>query len=191
MNRKQIKALLEKYYNGETSLEEEKQLQNYFTANEGYEEFAEDKAIFIFTTEEAKQTNQLPDLGNEIWNNIEKNENINRLKNKKLLHYCLSIAASIAIFVVSFFFVHNEINKQSTITFNDTYDNPELAYLQAKEALLYVSSKLNSGTEHLEPIQKINKGKDELILLSTFNQGLNELKPVQKYSITDKYIKQK
>jgi hypothetical protein len=190
MNREQIKALLEKYYNGETSLEEEKQLQNYFTANEVDEEFAEDKAIFIFAREEAKQTNQLPDLKNEIWNNIEKNENINRLKNRKLVHYSLSIAASIAILVVSFFFVQNEINKQSTITFNDTYENPELAYLQAKEALLYVSSKLNSGTEHLEPIQKINKGKEELKLLSTFNQGLNELKPVQKYSITDKYIKQ-
>ncbi|MDK2979026.1 MAG: hypothetical protein PWP52_1740 [Bacteroidales bacterium] len=191
MNREQIKALLEKYYNGETSLEEEKRLQNYFTANEVDEEFAEDKAIFIFTTEEAKETNQLPDLGNEIWNNIEKNEHINRLKNRKLVHYSLSIAASIAILVVSFFFVQNQINKQRTITFNDTYENPELAYLQAKEALLYVSSKLNSGTEYLEPIQKINKGKEELILLSTFNQGLNELKPVQKYSVTDKYIKHK
>jgi hypothetical protein len=191
MNREQIKALLEKYYNGETSLEEEKLLRNYFTANEVDEEFAEDKAIFIFATEEAKRTNQLPDLGNEIWNIIEKNENINRLKNRKLVHYSLSIAASIAILVLSFFFVQNENHKQNAITFNDTYDNPELAYLQAKEALLYVSSKLNSGTEHLKPIQKINKGKDELILLSTFNQGLNELKPVQEYSITNKYIKQK
>jgi hypothetical protein len=191
MNREQIKALLEKYYNGETSLEEEKLLRNYFTVNEVDEEFAEDKAIFIFATEEAKRTNQLPDLGNEIWNIIEKNENINRLKNRKLVHYSLSIAASIAILVLSFFFVQNENHKQNAITFNDTYDNPELAYLQAKEALLYVSSKLNSGTEHLKLIQKINKGKDELILLSTFNQGLNELKPVQEYSITNKYIKQK
>ncbi|MDY6801146.1 MAG: hypothetical protein SVU94_07970 [Bacteroidota bacterium] len=191
MNREQIKALLEKYYNGETSLEEEKRLQNYFSANETEKEFAEDRAIFIFTTEEAKETNQLPDLGNEIWNKIEKNENIKGLKNRKIVRFSLSVAASIAILVVSFFFIQKEINKQSTITFNDTYENPELAYIQAKEALLYVSSKLNSGTEHLEPILKINKGKEELKLLTTFNQGLNELKPFQKYSVTDKYIKYK
>ena len=191
MNREQIKALLEKYYNGETSLEEEKQLQRYFTGNEVDEKFTEDRAIFIYTTEKANETNQLPDLGNEIWDNIEKKENIKQLKNRKLYHYSLSIAASIAILVVSFFFITNEINKQSTVSFNDTYENPELAYLQAKEALLYVSSKLNSGTEHLKPIQKINAGKEELKILTTFNQGLNELKPVQKYNVTDKYIKHK
>ncbi|MFP4024351.1 MAG: hypothetical protein ACLFVR_07470 [Thiohalospira sp.] len=191
MNREQIKALLEKYYNGESSLEEEKLLQEYFSSNKVDKEFAADRTIFTYASEQAKKANQIPDLGNEIWENIEKNNNIKQLKKRKLYHYSLSIAASVAILVVSFFFIKNEINTQSQVSFEDTYDNPELAYLQAKEALLFVSSKLNSGTEHLKPIQKLNEGKEELNLLSTFNQGLYELKPVQKYNIADKYIKHK
>lgn len=189
MKREQIKALLEKYYNGETSLKEEKLLQEYFSANKVDKEFAGDRAIFTHASEQTKKANQIPDLENEIWENIEKNNNIKQLKKRKLYHYSLSIAASVAILLVSFFFIKNEINTQRPVSFEDTYENPELAYLQAKEALLFVSSKLNSGTEHLKPIQKINTGKEELKILSTFNQGLNELKPVQKYSVADKYIK--
>ncbi|HSH50213.1 MAG TPA: hypothetical protein VK982_00665, partial [Bacteroidales bacterium] len=92
MNREQIKVLLEKYYNGETSLAEEKRLQKYFTGNDVHKEFADDRAIFIFTTEEKKITNQLPDLRNEIWAKIEKDENIKQLKKRKLVHYSLSVA---------------------------------------------------------------------------------------------------
>ncbi|MFO7827610.1 MAG: hypothetical protein R6V23_03235 [Bacteroidales bacterium] len=191
MNREQIKVLLEKYYKGESSLEEEKLLRNYFAGSQVDDELLDHKDIFVFSENEFKASDDIPDLSNEIWNNIEKINSVKQLKKRKLYHYSLSIAASIAILVVSFFFIQDEINQGSPVQFEDTYDNPELAYLQAKEALLFVSSKLNSGTDHLKPIEKINEGAQELEILSTFNKGLKELKPVQKFDVADKYIKQK
>lgn len=191
MNREKIKALLEKYYSGESSLEEEKLLRNYFAGSQVEDEFLDHKELFVFSGNEIKASDDIPDVSDEIWSNIEKNENIKQLKKRKLYHYTLSVAASIAILVVSFFFINDEINNGSPAQFEDTYDNPELAYLQAKEALLFVSSKLNSGTDHLKPIEKLNEGTQELQILSTFNKGLNELKPVQKYDVADKYIKHK
>lgn len=190
MNREQIKALLEKYYKGESSLDEEKLLRDYFAGHKVDNEFMDHKDIFVFSGNEIKASDDIPDLSHEIWNNIEKIDSVKQLKKRKLYHYSLSIAASIAILVVSFFFIKDEIDSGSSVQFEDTYENPELAYLHAKEALLFVSSKLNSGTEHLKPIQKLNKGTQELQILSTFNEGLKELKPVQKYDVADKYIKQ-
>jgi len=188
MNREKIKALLEKYYEGNSSSEEEKLLRNYFLGDHIEEEFLPHRDIFIFSESEISSNKDIPDISNEIWDNIQSSNNVNTFKKRKLIHNYLSIAAGIAILIVSFFFLRDEIQKD-TIQFEDTYENPELAYLQAKEALLYVSTKLNSGTEHLEPIKKIDKGAEELKVLSTFNQGLNELKTIEKYNIAKKYIK--
>lgn len=187
MNREKIRALLEKYYEGDSSFEEEKLLRNYFLGDHIDDEFLPHRDIFIFSENEINK--DIPDISNEIWDNIQNSNNVKTFKKRKLMHNYLSIAASIAILIVSFFFIRDEIQNKDTIQFEDTYENPELAYLQAKEALLYVSTKLNSGTEHLEPIKKLDKGAEELKVLSTFNQGLNELKTIEKYNIAKKYIK--
>lgn len=189
MNREKIKALLEKYYEGDSSNEEEKLLRNYFLGDHIDDEFLPHRDIFIFSESEMISNKDIPDISNEIWDNIQSSNNVNTFKKRKLIYNYLSIAASIAILIVSFFFIRDEIQNKDTIQFEDTYENPELAYLQAKEALLYVSAKLNSGTEHLDPIKTIDKGAEELKVLSTFNQGLNELKTIEKYNIAKKYIK--
>ncbi|MEE4197374.1 MAG: hypothetical protein V2I54_07000 [Bacteroidales bacterium] len=189
MNREKIKALLEKYYNGDTTLEEEEELRTYFNGTSIDQEFLPYRDIFIFSTHEIEAAEDIPEFGDEILENINNHQNRKTQKNRKIINYTLSIAASISILIVSFFFIQNEFKNEHANSFQDTYENPELAYLQAKEALLYVSAKLNSGTEHLEPLQTIDKGADELRVLSTFNQGLNELKTFEKYNVVKKYIK--
>ncbi len=189
MDLKEIKALLEKFYNGDTSLEEEKILREYFSNEVINDELRADKDIFLYQVQEEKSNQIIPDISDEIWNNL--NSNDNSQKDKSLTYVLLRIAAGLVILIGSYLLLNNQVfKKQQTIQFTDTYENPEQAYEQAKQTLLYVSAMLNNGANHLEPIQKINEGTKELNKLSSFNEGLKELNPINKYKIADKYFKQ-
>jgi len=192
MDLKQIKALLEKYYNGETSIEEEKILKTYFEGNTISDEFIVDGDIFMYNLNETKIQDFLPDLSEEIWKGISKEQDKTKLQIAKRINYrLLRIAAGFIVLFASYFLLKNEIlNHTQTIQYTDTYKTPEQAYQETKKTLLYVSQLLNSGTEYLEPINKIEESTKILNPLSSFNQGLKELDPIKKYSIGDKYIKQ-
>ena len=192
MDLKEIKALLEKYYRGETSLGEEELLKNYFKDNEGDSEIAADKDIFLYHIQEQENENNIPDISEDILNTLQNNEVLHKShKNKSLSYVYLRIAASIAILIASYFVLKNQVfNTDQEIPIAETYNNPEDAYKQAKETLLYVSALLNNGTEHLEPIHLVNENTQRLNTLSNFNKGLKELKPIENYSKAEKYLKQ-
>ena len=190
MDLKRIRTLLERYYNGDTTLDEEKILREYFSSDIIHKEFIADKDIFLYQIHENGKVDNMPDISSQIWNNLN-NKETDKTKNNNLRYIFLRIAASIIILTGSFFLLKNQVfNKNQNIQFTDTYNNPELAYQQAKETLLYVSAILNNGTDHLEPIQKINEGTQKLIKLSSFNEGLEQLSPLNKYNVADKYFKQ-
>ncbi len=190
MDLKKIRALLEKFYNGDTTLEEEGLLRDYFMNEPVDQEFIADKDIFLYQIRENQDKEAIPDISDEIWNKLQVDRTDNNMINNKIVYFYLRIAASILVIIGSFFLIKNQVfDKNNEMQFSDTYDNPELAYQQAKETLLYVSAMLNSGTEHLEPIKKIDEGTKPLNSLSTFNKGLSELKSITEYNKADKYFK--
>lgn len=191
MDPKKIKILLEKYYNGKSTLDEELILREYFSTATIDEELIEEKDIFLYQVQENKYLNDIPDISDEIWSSLNKNTNEINKKNIKSGYFYLKIAASIIIVAGSYFLLKNQVfNSRQNINFTDTYNNPELAYQEAKKTLLFVSTMLNNGTAHLEPIEKIAKGTQELNRLSSFNMGLNELSPIYTYDLANKYLKQ-
>lgn len=192
MDLKKIKTLLEKYYSGDTSIEEEKILKNYFERDDINDEFIADKDIFMFNIHEKSNLDSIPDISNQIWSNIENHEKVIKNKKKKSINYTiLRVAASVIIIVGSFFLLKNQTHSNSkNIVFADTFDSPEQAYKETKKTLLLVSELLNKGTSHLDPIQKMEEGTKKLNPLMSFNEGLKELDPIKKYKIADKYIKQ-
>ncbi|MDA3952407.1 MAG: hypothetical protein PF485_02100 [Bacteroidales bacterium] len=191
MDQKKVRALLEKFYNGETTLNEEKILREYFSNELIDSKFVADKDVFLYQVQENENLKSIPDMSNEIWNNLNNNKDHKIKTNNNLTYFYLRIAASIIILIGSFFLLKNQVfNKQQNIQFTDSYDNPEIAYQQAKEALLYVSAVLNTGAEHLEPIAKLDIGTQNLNKLSYIDKGLKELDPINKYNIADKYFKQ-
>lgn len=191
MDLKKIRTLLEKFYNGESTLDEEKILREYFSNDLIDSEFVADKDIFLYQIHENENLKSIPDISNEIWNSLSSTDDYKTKTNNNLIYFYLRIAASIIILIGSFFLLKNQVfNRQQDIQFADTYDNPEEAYEQAKEALLYVSQVLNTGAGHLDPIAKMDKGTQELNKLSFINEGLKELDPINKYNVADKYFKQ-
>lgn len=191
MDLKKIKTLLESYYSGETTKDEELILRDYFSNENIDNELIADKDIFLFQIHQNKELNNIPDISEEIWSSLNMNNIEAKKENKDFGFFYLKIAASIMILVGSYFILKNQVfNSKQKTYFTDTYDNPEIAYQQAKETLLYVSALLNNGTSHLEPIQKINESTQNLKKLSSFNIGLNELSPINTYDLANKYFKQ-
>ncbi len=149
-----IRELLDKYWKGETSLEEERELSSYFVSSQVTDEFAPFIPLFAFF-EEARHIRMESSIVQPPVEDI-KGKIVN-------IRWLISIAASIAIFL-AVFFINNKISTEQTTqyAFEDTYDTPEEAYAEVKKALLYVSIKMNKGVttaaeslEKMEPLDKI------------------------------------
>lgn len=135
-----MKELLEKYFNGETSLEEEKQLMNYFQSENISPEFEKYKPLFL----------SLQITDNE---HFTLDESIFKKPKKRSLYFPISVAASFLIVVVTVFYIH-EKNQQK---------QAEIAYHQVKEAFYLLSENYNKGAEKVEYLTEFNKTKEKIL----------------------------
>ena len=152
MNEKELNQLLEKYYKGESTEEEEKFLRDFFKNSlipEGYEA---EKVIFGYYSEEAEIVEPSVGLEERIIAGIDEadRERKKRILRKRILPY-LSAAAGLLILTGSYFFF---VNRKAPL---DTFSDPRIAYAETMKILMEVSTKLNQGTKALEPVGKINE----------------------------------
>ena len=140
MDYKKIKDLLDRYWEGETSLKEEKLLRTDFNSNQVAKELESFRPLFVYhKAQQAKTSTQ----------------SFEELKRKPIVHRLmptwLTVAASILIlFAVGTFYYMNDNRSDSTVfaegeMAKDTYKDPEAAYKEAKAALLLISKGLNKG----------------------------------------------
>lgn len=142
----EIKLLLKKYDEGETSLLEEKQLKEYFASEEVAEEFESYQAFFQFN----KNSKAI------------KLERAISVNNRSSKYWYAGIAASILILLSLFLF---EMDSSSALKNNNlgTIEDPEQAYLKTKETLNMIAEVFNDGRQDLEYLDEFNKTKDKFI----------------------------
>lgn len=146
-----INQLLLKYWEGETSLEDEKALKSYFNSEHVDERLAKHKSLFQFIKKEQCKTLNT-DLNEKIINQIYPRKIVSMNWKKGL------VAASIIL--ISGFFIWNYSLNDNTNKYTAVkeIENPEEAFRIAKEALLLVSNKLNDGASRAA--SKVNKVKE-------------------------------
>ena len=128
MEQNNIKNLLDKYFDGNTTIDEENQLKSYFSTENVADDLKQYQPIFqYFSTQE--KVNFEP--------------NINLKSNKKPIYY-LSIAASIVLLIGLGTYFKNNNNTSSN---NDlgSYNSPEVAFKETQKALQMLSSNVNIG----------------------------------------------
>jgi hypothetical protein len=152
MNEEELKRLIEKYYNGESTEEEERTLKDYFRQNNIPEGYEAEKLIFSYYNESAEVPEPSIDFEARILAGIDASE-IKRGsgKMKKYLLPILSAAAGILILTGSYFFFFKSAETR------DSYTDPEIAYAETIRILRDVSSQLNRGAQVLEPVGKMNE----------------------------------
>jgi hypothetical protein len=190
MEPNKVKELLEKYYDGLTSLEEDMFLQDYFCQHEVPKELLVDKELFLYRSS-AGLTTALMNSGIEqklssLVAKLEKGEK----ENRKIdwWYKAGGIAAAVAFLVLSCLFYFKPTKEP---VLKDTYKNPQLAYNEARRALLFVSQQLNRGTKPLSQMDIINDSMDELSSFSSFGESLESLELISKYYDEKKVITHK
>ena len=174
-NMEYIRELLDKYLEGNTSVEEEQKLKDFFSQKDIPKEFRAEAHWFNHINAQTISEEEIRSLEGDLSNWVDTQEATK--KSIRLRSWIISIAAGFAILVsISLFIKYKQAD-----TLKDTYEDPQIAYLEAKKVLMYVSETLNKGTEKLQPVTHFEEGTNEMSIFSTFGSGLKNLELMSKY----------
>jgi hypothetical protein len=172
MNTSEIEVLLEKYYEGTTSLQEEKVLRDFFQHKFVPAHLESHQKIFGYFSEERRQELNLPDFDQKITKKLD-NQYIDTpviriQQHKNRFVFITGIAAGILILVGLFFTLKQDLlRKETPVQFTI---NQEINFAVANEALLIVSSNLNAGLRQADRLQVVDKAMKNLQLFNRFYQ---------------------
>jgi hypothetical protein len=154
-----VEELLRKYWNCETSLEEEKQLREYFGKNNIPGQWKEAAALFRYFEEAKKKS--LNDLAFE--GQVMRKIDVPK-KNKlaRLVYNSMRIAAGLIVVLAATWFIRNEVRKTTPQEIVDTYDDPKLAFEETKKALLMISKSFGTAEEQTRKINMFNEAREEI-----------------------------
>lgn len=168
MNLQEIDKLLEKYFDGETSLAEEKELRRFFASGNVPPKYVEYKEYFSYLRDEKEIILQDPLFDRRVEERMQ-DSLFGRLFDlrRPWIYWAAGVAASVLILLAIFVKFDPFAGK-----IDSAYENPELAYQQAKKVLFYVSAKLNTGTKDIQKIDKFDQGLVIMQPVASFNKGL-------------------
>lgn len=130
----QIQKLLEKYWAAETTVAEENELRSYFLMHR--DSVDPTAAYFLMLQEDSEVEAPAPPPA------------ITEPRVIPMWKRAMSIAAAVAVLILAGIFVQNQLNRTESVSGQANIQNVEdadEAYLQAKQALLLVSRKLNDS----------------------------------------------
>lgn len=150
MDYKKIEMLLDDYWNGVTTLEQEKELVEFFTKEDIPAHLKEYQPLFQFFRAEKDdqvsasfETNLMAALEKE-----QKKEVVLEAKVKRLWTPLLRIAATVVLVLGMFFMYQNyEFDDGDEFAMVDTFETPEEAYRETMKALQLVSKKIDKGSK--------------------------------------------
>ncbi|TVR70822.1 MAG: hypothetical protein EA408_10540 [Marinilabiliales bacterium] len=186
MDIERIKAMLAEYYEGNTGREEEDLLKRFFTTEDVPPEMEADRMLFMSLANASSEGIPDKDFDEKVMAAIGENERKKFRPGKSRMLYMVSgIAASILLLAGSYLLLFDR-QVQERITYDVYYTEQEmiLAYEEAKNALIMVSSVMNTGTEELRPLTKISDATRELESMHRFHQGATELRALTLFEET-------
>ena len=135
-----IEILIEKYFQGETSIAEENELKNYFSSSDVAQHLEQYQPIFGYFSQ-AKLHRFTPEIP---------------LQSKKRNVAWISIAASVVILLSVGTFTYFNDNTANANQDLGTYKSPELALQETQKVLAMLSNHVNVGVESVQYIEEFN-----------------------------------
>ena len=148
MESDKIEIILEKYFQGESTIAEENELKSYFSSSDVAQHLEQYKPLFGYFSQvkEQRLTQEIP------------------LQTKKRNVAWLSIAASAVLLlgIGSYFYLNNTNNTTPVVAKSElgTYDSPEEALAATQKALAMVSHNVNTGIESVQYIKEYEQSKN-------------------------------
>lgn len=158
MDSKQIEELLAKYWNCETSVEDEQALREYFAREKADDNLKEVAAIFRYFDQQ-RQT----EIHDAAWDGrIRDLAKPRQATMGRFVRNSLRIAAGILVLMVAVWFVRSEIRQRTPQELVDTYSDPELAFEETKKALLMISKGFGAAEEQAKKIDLFNEARQQI-----------------------------
>ena len=143
-----IEKILEKYFEGETTIAEENELRTYFSSSNVAPPLEQYKPIFGYFAIAKEQRFE---------------QNIPLKSKKRSFVAWLSVAASIVVLIGIGTFTY--FNYQATQNQDlGTYDSPEQAFRETQRVLAQLSDHVNAGVESVQYIQEYENTKDRVFI---------------------------
>ena len=173
MESQKINILLQKYFEAETTLEEENELITYFSS----EDVEESLKMYVpmFSGMKELSVEEHAQLGDDLMNFILESEHKEKLHYRWMWQIVTGIAASVILVMlaVNFYSSQNQ--------WKDTFSDPKKAYAEASKTLNYVSEKYNKGLAQLRPIGKIESAANPFNSgMKTLNKGFDQMNELNK-----------
>ena len=143
MEQNNIKILIDKYFDGNTTISEENQLKIYFSNENVAVDLKQYQPIFQYFTTQEK---------------VFFEPNINLKSNTKPVWY-LSIAASVVLLIGlgTYFKMNNNTESNNDL---GSYNSPEVAFKQTQKALQMLSSNVNIGVNSVAYFNEYQETKN-------------------------------
>ncbi len=169
-----IEQIIQKFYEGASTPEEERFLTEYFLNEENVDEQWEDdrqlfqllhdtqiqvpegvsKRLAESIRQNVKNTARHPELdsGSLEHEGIagQARNDVNDIPRRRTFYYWISSAAAVALLCIGLFFATRE---PSSSKMADTFSNPEDAALVAGQTLAFISAQLNNGLDKVADVE--------------------------------------
>ncbi|BEG99123.1 hypothetical protein [Bacteroides sedimenti] len=162
----EIEKLIADFYEGKTSVEQEKELKLFFETQDVPPHLMAEKRVFLemfFDDNEIEIPPHLEQkLSNQIdsWAEKENRTKLHQSRRIKSWYFISGIAASVCLILGIALY---RPDKQEKTVLTDTYTNPQDAYRETQKALLLVSNNLNKGMNQMEHAEKDVKKVNAII----------------------------
>ncbi|QOI96172.1 MAG: hypothetical protein HRU69_01175 [Flammeovirgaceae bacterium] len=165
MDSKRADELLKKYWDCQTSLDEEKELREYFRQTDVPEDLAPAASLFRYFDEQ--KTNSLnDDFDQLVIGRMTQTRKSGTPGIKTLFTYSIRIAAGVAVLVVAVFLVRQELQRADGVAANadlvDTYDDPQKAFEETKKALEMISRGFVRAEQQAKKINVFNEAQEKI-----------------------------
>ena len=163
-----IKKILEKYYNGETSLEEENQLKEFFSKADVPEEFHQEKIMFDHYAHNFENEKLGDDFDDKVLKKIKQPVKLEdrRKSLQRILNIAAVILAVVGIFVIQKYYDFNQTPQKQ-------YSQKQIADMNLTvEVLLKASNYMNKANSELNKLETVNKAFKEI----------NKVNYIEKYN---------
>jgi hypothetical protein len=158
MDLDRINDLLQKYWNAETSLEEEEQLRTFFAKEPVPENLKETASLFRYFEQQKRLGVDDLAFDRELKKKLKPAGKVINLSMTQVAR----IAAGLLVVVAATFFVRQEIKKAYPDEPEDTYDDPKVAFEETKKALMMISKSFNKAQKEASKINVFNEATDKM-----------------------------
>jgi hypothetical protein len=168
-----IESLLKKFYEGETNLQEEQTLREFFQSEQIPDHLESQRPMFTYFNLE-KQTTLHDDqfdqrLTRKLGAEPAASPFIRMLPVRSSFLFVAGIAASILLLIGVFIAFQQDVLKKNLVSQVMSPD-PELVFADASQALLLVSGNLNNGLKQVATLEKLDKAMNNMQLFNKFYQ---------------------